>query len=63
MCVCVCVCVCGVCEVCEVGDTVAGELQAEEEVILQVTQEVGTAEKGLQNRGQCCPPLLSSVHL
>ena len=43
--------------------TVAGELHGEEDVVLQVTQEVGAAEESLQDGGQCGPPLLSAIHL
>ena len=44
-------------------DTVADDLHGEEEVVLQVAEEVGTAEECLEDRGQSLPPLLSPVHL
>ena len=44
-------------------DTVANELHAKEEVVLQVAQEVGTAQQSLEHRGEGLPPLFPPVHL
>ena len=44
-------------------DTPAGELHGSCEVFLQATQEVGTAENGLEDAGQSLPPLFIAVFL